>query len=282
MASKKGKDVLACIGWWWRDWRSSSARAAMSPLARGIYRELLDAHWGEEDCALPDDDKMLAALAGVTAEEWASVRDEILPWLPLNKNGKRQNARALVAWREARAHRKSKRAAGIRGAALRWHSHSTPNVVPMAKDSPPPPPPSPPLTSTSVSTSHTDPEARATKGGIALAPGVDPSPSEPSGLGRSLPVPDPSEPEPQDAQEAQAAAAHRLELRIICGFKQALSAVQSLAAAGATLAWIEARIAATQGTPEPWAWAKEAKAAWERESGTLRTRKPFLPVRLLK
>jgi hypothetical protein len=33
--------------------------------------------------------------------------------------------------------------AGLKGAELRWHNHSTPIAKPMTKDGPPPPPPSP-------------------------------------------------------------------------------------------------------------------------------------------
>lgn len=149
MSNRKGS-VLPVFGWYWRDWRASTARGAMSPLARGIYRELLDAQYGEDDCALPDDDAKLAAMAGCDGPTWASVKAEVLPWLPLNKNGRRQNKRCLLAWKEARKFRKDRSKAGLRGAQERWHSHGGA----MANDSPlpshPTPHPLPPPTGSGV------------------------------------------------------------------------------------------------------------------------------------
>lgn len=196
---KADGDVLAVIGWFWRDWRASTARAAMSPLARGVYRELLDAHWGERDCSLPDDDRMLAALAGVSAEEWASVKGEVLPWLPLNAKGRRQNPRARAAWKEALAFREEKREAGKQGAAKRWHSHGRPTAEPLANDGPPP-------HSSASLLLHTDPDPERVRAGpssgeppvaqaergyapTAAAPPVEPRPPSPQapGAGRSRP-----------------------------------------------------------------------------------------------
>lgn len=280
---KADGDVLAVIGWFWRDWRASTARAAMSPLARGVYRELLDAHWGEKDCSLPDDDRMLAALAGVTPAEWASVREEVLPWLPINAKGRRQNHRALAAWKEALAFRKEKREAGKHGAAKRWHSHGRPIGEPMANDSPPP-------HSSASLLLHTYPDPESARAGPG--PGPDPSPVpergyattaaptpvEPKapvpqapGAGRSRPdrlPPTPQEPQ-SGPEEASSAAAHRLELAIGCGFQAAMKAVQGLVVAGADLPWIEARIARSTGTTQrPWDWAAAAKAALAQTSAS--------------
>jgi uncharacterized protein YdaU (DUF1376 family) len=139
MARKKPDDVLPILGWRWRDWRASTARAAMSPLARGVYRELLDAHWAEKDCALPDDDRVLAALAGVTLEVWQSVKAEVLPWLPLTAKGRRQNRRAFETWREAKAFRDGKREGGKKGADKRWHRDRSPMPEPLGPDAHPHP-----------------------------------------------------------------------------------------------------------------------------------------------
>lgn len=113
-------DDLASIRWWWRDWRASRARAVMSPLARGIYRELLDAHYGEPDCALPGDDVTLAALASVPLKTWLKVKDEIAPWLPALPNGRLQNSRVKHEWTEAQELRTVRREMAQRGAKARW------------------------------------------------------------------------------------------------------------------------------------------------------------------
>lgn len=95
------KEVLASVWWFWRDWRASEARAMLSPLARGIYRELLDAHYMADDCSIPGGDVALAALAAVPLKTWLKVKDEILPWLPERADGRRQNLRALTEWERA-------------------------------------------------------------------------------------------------------------------------------------------------------------------------------------
>lgn len=141
------KDVLAVVGWYWRDWRSSKARAVLSPLARGVYRELLDAHYAERDGCLPDDDTTLAALAGVTPKVWAKVRDEILPWLPVVAPGRRQNERAGIEWGKAMSYRAACKAGGRATAAKRWGSTSQPVATLQAEQPPayrtPSPSPSP-------------------------------------------------------------------------------------------------------------------------------------------
>lgn len=137
------KDVLAVIGWYWRDWRSSTARAVLSPLARGIYRELLDAHYGEADCSLPDDDRHLAALAGVPLKMWLAVKTEVLPWLPLTVDGRRRNQRIHHVWTQAQGYRQTKRSAGAKGAAKRWQRHGTAIDPPLANDGYPDPKPYP-------------------------------------------------------------------------------------------------------------------------------------------
>ena len=139
------KDTLDYVRWYWRDWRSSTAFASMSPLARGIYRELCDAHYGESDCALPADDAGIAARAGVPVEVWVAVRDEIGPWLKPTKSGKLRNPRAFHEWKAARDARRKKRDAGYLGAvaryggakAMRQHRHG-PSPSPSPAPSPSP------------------------------------------------------------------------------------------------------------------------------------------------
>jgi len=105
-------DTLAVIPWYWRDWRASTARAALSPIGRYAYRELLDAHWAYPDCSLPDNDSRLAALTGLPIEAWQEIRDDVLSFIPLNEKGRRQHPRTLFEWKKARAYRAGCRAGG--------------------------------------------------------------------------------------------------------------------------------------------------------------------------
>ena len=120
-------DDLAMEPWYWRDWRASKARSVfvaqdeeLGRLAGWCYRELLDAHWAEPDCSLPDTDKDLAALAGVSLTEWESVKDLVLRWIPLNRRGRRQNKRAFHEWKRAHGLRDEKREKAQAAAKARW------------------------------------------------------------------------------------------------------------------------------------------------------------------
>lgn len=108
-------DGLASIRWYWRDWRASTARGLLPPVARCAYLELLFAQWGSADCTLPDDDRKLALLAGLTPGEWASVRDAVLEWLPVVAQGVRRNSRMFHEWSKAVSLREDARASGRRG-----------------------------------------------------------------------------------------------------------------------------------------------------------------------
>lgn len=121
----------------------------MTPEARGVYRELLDALWGEKDCSLPADDDTLAGLAGVTREYWLTVRAQVLAWFD-EVNGRLTNPRALYEWKKARGFRSAKRKAGRDGAKARWdkkkettaddkQKHGTAIGSPLAKDASPSP-----------------------------------------------------------------------------------------------------------------------------------------------
>lgn len=128
MTARKPKEPLAIIHWFWRDWRASKARAVLSPLARGIYRELLDALYGEEDCALPSDDPTLAALAGVDLPTWESVKGSVLAFLVLGRDGKFRNPRATREWRGSMKARREKAKAGRIGASARWDKEIQPRT----------------------------------------------------------------------------------------------------------------------------------------------------------
>lgn len=118
------KDTLAVAPWYWRDWRASKARAFLLSTKNWLgyvcYRELLDAHWGEQDCTLPGDDAELAALAGVALEEWLSVKDVIVRWMNANSDGRLRNPRAFREWQKAKLNRTSARKKARKAAKALW------------------------------------------------------------------------------------------------------------------------------------------------------------------
>ncbi len=57
----------------------------------GAYLRLLMFAWRSPDCALPNDDKRLAIMVGMTPKKWASVRDTIMGFWTLNEIGWQQD-----------------------------------------------------------------------------------------------------------------------------------------------------------------------------------------------
>lgn len=119
MARTDAKDTLDYVRWYWRDWRSSTAFLSMTPLARGIYRELCDAHYGERDCSLPAEDRALALCAAVPLDVWLSVKAEVMPYLRPVKvapgTPRLRNSRTYSEWKAAKEARRNKREAGRLG-----------------------------------------------------------------------------------------------------------------------------------------------------------------------
>lgn len=67
----KPNEPLPYYKWYWRDWRGSRAVQRMTPLERGIYRELMDEQWRLG--ALRNDPEWLAEAAMCSVDELASV-----------------------------------------------------------------------------------------------------------------------------------------------------------------------------------------------------------------
>ena len=204
---------------------------------------------------------------GVTLHDW----QEEQPWIA----GRARRVASAKANAAARWHKGGN--ADTASPQCGPHSGSDDSAMPNCKNGNAPSPSPSPSPIPTPSPTRT-PEARAPDPEVGFSatptsPKVDPP------TGRSVRLPDEPQEAPGGPQEAQAAAAHRLELAIGCGFKQALGVVQGLDVAGAPLPWIEARIAASNGTsPAPWVWAREAKQAWAVESGAQRPFRPFLPL----
>lgn len=78
----------------------------------GVYLRLLMFAWRTPDCSLPDDDRRLALMVGVTPKKWASLKAAVMVFWSL-ENGRWMQKR-LTAEREfVERSRKQKSAAGI-------------------------------------------------------------------------------------------------------------------------------------------------------------------------
>lgn len=105
-----GHDSLYMMPWYVRDWRASTARALMSAEARGVYRELLDAAW-QEGGSLPQDERLLVALAGCTAGEWKRSKAVVLAQFEAGEDGRLRQPRLSWQYERAVTVRSARRAA---------------------------------------------------------------------------------------------------------------------------------------------------------------------------
>ena len=119
--------------WFPRDFMSSTRGWPL--IARGAYRELLDAQWDMGDLPIQSED--LRSLCGATEAEWAIAWPKIEPKFPLNcagrKNQKleehRHKAQTLYAKRALGARTANAQRAGVR-------THPNPNPNPSPNPSP--------------------------------------------------------------------------------------------------------------------------------------------------
>lgn len=104
---------LPYLEWFHRDFLSSSTVSAMTLVAEGIYRRLIDFQW--EDEALKDDPKRLAALARASAEQWEEFAPFLDECFPLCEDGMRRNARVAADRLRAQKKVEANRENGGRG-----------------------------------------------------------------------------------------------------------------------------------------------------------------------
>jgi uncharacterized protein YdaU (DUF1376 family) len=91
------------------DWLSSGTRAQLSTEQRGVFWELIFHAWLNEDCMLPDDDRILAAYSGLEDERWAEIGRTVVE-RAFNKKGQRQfNKRQRLGKSLAKYARKPKK-----------------------------------------------------------------------------------------------------------------------------------------------------------------------------
>ena len=117
-----------------KDWQSSEAVRLMSLAERGAFIGLLAASWvagGEYPCTIPDDDRAIATLLGVSLREWKTVAKAVRNQFESAPNSRLRNARLYGEWVALQQRRKAKSEGGSRGAARRWRASAplapTPN-----------------------------------------------------------------------------------------------------------------------------------------------------------
>jgi uncharacterized protein YdaU (DUF1376 family) len=117
----------------------------------GAYHLLLLIAWRSPNCALPNDDKRIAQMLGITAKKWINLKPTVLSFWMLTENGWEQKRLTKERrWVE------EKRAKNSAAAEARWHSKPLENnktsdanapangcAVAHADGNAPPPPPPP-------------------------------------------------------------------------------------------------------------------------------------------
>ncbi len=108
----------------------------------GAYLQLLMIAWRSPGCALPDDDKRLAMMLGITTKKWAGLKPTVMAFWALNGDGWQQ--KRLLKERRFVAEKSEQNRAAINA---RWEANrlknkdaDDTNVIPepYGNDTPPP------------------------------------------------------------------------------------------------------------------------------------------------
>jgi len=113
---------FAWLKWYPRDF--ASATRGWPLVARGVFRELIDAQWDQGGAGvgtLPDDEDVLRAMAGATPAEWRVAWRYVEPKFPKVEGGRR-NARLEVHRQEAIEEFARRRKGAAATNAKRWGS----------------------------------------------------------------------------------------------------------------------------------------------------------------
>jgi uncharacterized protein YdaU (DUF1376 family) len=107
----------------------------------GAYLLLMMAAWRQEDCALPDDDRKLARIAGLSLRKWGVIKSTIMDFWTL-ENGRIFQGRL----RKEHAYVVQKSESNRKNAASRWEAQRTENkqdggMRSQCDGNAPPPPP---------------------------------------------------------------------------------------------------------------------------------------------
>lgn len=115
----------------------------LSTLEHGAYLLLLFEAWRRPLCNLPDDDALLARLAGLSAEEWAAIRTNVMGFWKLDGRSRTWTQKKLTTERKYVADRSRK---NRDAAAKRWNKDKKPHATamqPQCQNDAPTPTPTP-------------------------------------------------------------------------------------------------------------------------------------------
>lgn len=121
------KDPLRWMPWDVVAWLLSRRVASLSPLARGVYFELLNRQW--YDGSLPSDDDGLAVCARVTSEEWAAVKKSVLPFFESDENGGLRQSRCEQEKRAAKKRLSAFQKRTKNASKARWQKRTKDNAL---------------------------------------------------------------------------------------------------------------------------------------------------------
>jgi uncharacterized protein YdaU (DUF1376 family) len=125
----------------------------LSTLEHGAYLLLLMEAWRRQTCSLPNDDRLLARLAGLTAEQWVDVKPMILPFFDLDKRSNELHQKRL---RKERDFLREKSRKQSERAASGWNKRKKKDAAAMpeaCRSDAPTPTPTPTKTEVDKSTS---------------------------------------------------------------------------------------------------------------------------------
>lgn len=171
------KSAFHSFPWYPENWRRSETRMRLSPIARGLFRELIDYQMSEG--SLPAEAPMLAKIADCPPTEFAEIWPDLEASFPISSDGRRRNPQAVDTYNKLKDFRAQMKAAGARGAAMR---HGKP--ISQAKATPSPSHAQAEATlcststSTSTSTSVASPSAKPARTRAPTPPFTPPTPDE--------------------------------------------------------------------------------------------------------
>lgn len=155
----------------------------LSTLEHGAYFLLMMEAWRRPHCSLPDDDAMLARLAGVDTETWAAIRPIVMAMWKLDGRSKTWTQKRLLKERDFVRKRSKKQSDN---ATSRWNKKKKPDAMALPDEcQTDAPTPTPIYSVTSVTGAHAppdDPVKELFDAGVALLTGS----GMPAGQARSL------------------------------------------------------------------------------------------------
>jgi uncharacterized protein YdaU (DUF1376 family) len=137
----------------------------LSTLQHGIYLLLMMEAWRRPKCSLPDEDVLLARLAGLPVDQWATEKPTVMAFWKLDKRSKTWTQKRLS---KEQVYVREKSVSQRERAAKRWNkakkedAGALPDACPQDAPTPTPTP----------SSNKKDSVAKAT--GTASVPGADP------------------------------------------------------------------------------------------------------------